>query len=501
MEYIQRAPEADARGVHAQWSANEKAAMEEALGVSYCGRRALVCMKHVGLNVAADGFVNAAITGAHGGLVVVAADDPSMHSSQNEQDSRFYAEFAHVPCLEPATQQEAYDAVGRAFDLSERYGVPVLLRITTRLAHSRADIRCADAAAPAAELRLPEDPRRFVLLPMIARRNYAELLEKQAALAEEAAAPPWTQEIGGGDGSFGIVAAGIGFNYVMETFEGRPPHPVLKISQYPAPEERVRAFLARCRRVLVVEEGAPFLEAKIGGLAAVGGAEVHGRLSGDLPRTGELTPEIVARALGRAPAVVAGADGGDAGQVPARPPQLCRGCPHADSFKALNEVLAAVGPGHVFSDIGCYTLGALPPYEAINTCVDMGASISMAKGAADAGLRPAVAVIGDSTFTHSGMTPLLDAIWEEAPITVLILDNATTAMTGGQDSPATGRLENIVRGLGIAPEHLRVLTPLPSQHEKNVAVLRQEIFEHDGPSVIIFRRECVQTLRRRSRKE
>jgi len=499
MEYVQRAPETAQRGVHAQWSSNEKTAIEEALGMSYAGRRALVCMKHVGLNVAADGFVNAAITGVHGGLVVAVADDPSMHSSQNEQDSRFYAEFAHVPCLEPSNQQEAYEAVRRGFDLSEKWRVPVLLRLTTRLAHSRANIRRTAPPREPNPVRLPPDPRRFVLLPMIARRNFAELLDKQAEFQAAADGPDSLNEyMDAGDCSLGIIACGIGVNYVMETFHGECPHPLVKVSQYPPPRGMIQRLVDSCERLLVVEEGWPFVETRLTGLLrAEVRQRIDGRTTGALPREGELTPEAVARALGRPLP--------DAPSLPPllkpRPPQLCRGCPHADSFRALLEALGDVGPGHVFSDIGCYTLGALPPWNAINSCVDMGASISMAKGAADAGFLPAVAVIGDSTFTHSGMTPLLDAVWEQTPITVIILDNATTAMTGGQDSPATGRLEQIVTGLGVNPEHVHVLPALPNHHGGNVRVLKQEIFEVREPSVIIMRRECVQTARRRARKQ
>ncbi len=493
MEYIQRAPETRDRGLHAQWASNEKTAMEEALGVSYTGRRALVCMKHVGLNVAADGFVNAAITGANGGLVVVVADDPSMHSSQNEQDSRFYAEFAHVPCFEPTDQQEAYDMTRHAFGLSEKHRVPVLLRLTTRLAHSRANVRCSAPCSGETGVRLPSDPTRFVLLPGNARRNYRELLDKQEALVEESTASPFNAFLPGEDTSLGILAAGIAFNYVMESYDGACPHPLLKISQYPLPAELLRHLLDSCERVLVAEEGWPFIENKLHGPLGLS-PRILGRRTGALPREGELTPESVAAALGRPVPARSESD-----LLRNRPPRLCRGCPHADAFRALNEVMSPIGPGHVFSDIGCYTLGALPPYSAINSCVDMGASISMAKGAADAGLRPAVAVIGDSTFTHSGMTPLLDAVWEHTPITVLILDNSTTAMTGGQDSPATGRLTQIVAGLGVPEDHIRVLIPLAKHHEENVTTLREEVFHWDGPSVVIFQRECVQTLRRKKR--
>jgi indolepyruvate ferredoxin oxidoreductase alpha subunit len=496
MEYLQTSAEAARRGVHRQWSANEKCAMEEALGMSYAGRRAMVCMKHVGLNVAADGFINAAITGTHGGLLVVVADDPGMHSSQNEQDSRFYGQFALIPCLEPANQQEAYDMARSGLDLSEANEVPVLLRLTTRLAHSRADIQ---PAPPRAEntTALPAQRQRFVLLPANARANYGRLVARQDDFVALSDASPYNRLLEGPDTSLGIIACGIAFNYLMETFGSAAacPYPVLKLSQYPVPKQLLGKLLQSCDRILVLEEGAPLLEQMLQGpLGPLGPREtIRGRLTGHLPRTGELNPALVAAALGRAPTPPAAVSP----LLRQRPPRLCDGCPHIFSYKALLEVMAEVGKGRVFSDIGCYTLGALPPFEAIDTCVDMGASIGMAKGAADAGLTPTVAVIGDSTFTHSGITPLLDAIWENSNITVFILDNDTTGMTGGQDSVGMGKIEQICLGLGVPREHVRVIVPLPKHHAENVRVLRAEIHDYVGVSVVIAQRECIQTQRRK----
>ena len=485
-EYIQHSKEARERGVHSNWSTNEKTAMESALGMSYAGKRAMSCMKHVGLNVAADGFVNAGITGANGGLLVVVADDPSMHSSQNEQDSRFYGKFAMVPVLEPANQQECYHAAQYGFDLSEKYGTPVMIRITTRLAHSRAGVECADPR-PENELTLPADKRQFVLLPAIARRNYQSLLGKQAAFEEEAEASSLNSYEDADDKTLGIIACGIGYNYLMENYPEGCPHPVLKIGQYPVPRAMVKRMLTSCTRVLILEEGAPMVEEQIRGLMDET-YNISGRLDGVVPRAGELNPNIVAKAL--AMEVQPGMPQPEL--VQPRPPELCKGCPHIDSYNALNEALNELEPGRVFSDIGCYTLGALAPFHSINTCVDMGASITMAKGAADAGLFPAVAVIGDSTFTHSGMTGLLDAIIENTPITVMIVDNETTGMTGGQASAARGKLEDICKGLGIPEEHILVVEPIRKNHEQNVALIKQELF-HRGVSVIIERRECIQT--------
>lgn len=496
MEYVQSAPEADERNVHRQWSANEKCAMEEAIGVSYAGLRSMVCMKHVGLNVAADGFVNAAITGTHGGLIVAVADDPSMHSSQNEQDSRFYAQFAMVPLLEPASQQEAYDMAGYGLALSERLEVPVVIRLTTRLSHSRANITRGARREPNT-MGLPADRKRFVLLPSIAKVNYDRLVERQPEFDTAAEESPYTTLTEGEDTSLGIVACGIAYNYLMECY-GSPracPYPVLKLSQYPLPKRQLRALMERCDKVLLLEEGAPFLEQMLHG--PLGPVEnVIGRLSGHLPRTGELSPAAVAKALGiEVPEPVS-----DETAIRNRPPRLCDGCPHIASYSALMEIIDEIGEGRVFSDIGCYTLGALPPFEAIDSCVDMGASVSMAKGASDSGMGPTIAVIGDSTFTHSGITPLLDAVWEGTNMTVYILDNETTGMTGGQDSVGQGKLEQICIGLGIPEEHVRTFVPLPKNHEENVKILRQEICGYNGVSVVIARRECIQTARRKRRR-
>lgn len=492
-EYIQNSQQAIQRNIHREWSANEKTAMEAALGMSYAGKRTLVCMKHVGMNVAADCFMNAAITGANGGIVITAADDPSMHSSQNEQDSRVYGKFALIPILEPSNQQEAYEMVRYAFALSETVGSPVLLRITTRLAHSRAGVNIHEALAEN-NLRLPDNKRQFVLLPAIARKQYRLLLNKQADFKEASENSPFNHFSEGPDKSLGIIACGISYNYVMENFEGQCPYPLLKICQYPLPRKLIKQILAECERILVVEEGYPLIEELLKGYP--GDKRISGRLDNTLPRDGELNPDLLAKALGlqvkegaAVPEIV----------VP-RPPALCVGCSHRDVYNALNEVLSTYGEGHVFSDIGCYTLGALPPFQSINSCVDMGASITMAKGASDAGLYPAVAVIGDSTFTHSGMTGLLDAVNEHSPITIIISDNESISMTGGQDSAALGKIESICQGIGVDPQHIRVLNPVPKNHEELCRIIREEI-EYQGVSVIIPRRICIQKARREGKKQ
>lgn len=492
-EYIQRSTTAGDHGLHTDWSANEKTAMEAALGMSYAGKRALVCMKHVGLNVAADAFINSAITGINGGLVVLVADDPSMHSSQNEQDSRVYGKFSLVPVLEPANQQECYDMTYEAFSLSEKYKLPVLMRVTTRLAHSRAGVETKEVL-PENKLRVPGDPTQFILLPAFARKRYKGLLELQPSLEEDSAKLGYNKVFEGKDNSKGIIACGIAFNYYMEIAEQHKlEYPLLKISHYPAPVSMIQALVDKTDEIVVLEEGYPVLEELLTGVLRTNYV-VKGRLSGELPRDGELNPGLVAAALGIAlpkgkeiPGIVAN-----------RPPALCKGCSHIDMYNALNEALQPYGPGRVFSDIGCYTLGALPPYNAINSCVDMGASVTMAKGAADAGLHPSIAVIGDSTFTHSGMTGLLDAVVEGTAVTVIISDNSTTGMTGGQKSHATDRLVNICKGLGVEEEHIFELNPLKKYHEENTRKIAEEL-AYKGVSVIIARRECIQTASKRKK--
>lgn len=370
-----------------------------------------------------------------------------------------------------------------------------MLRITTRLAHSRAGVVRKEPRAQN-QFSLPEDLKQFILLPAIARKRYQKLLDSQDAFHELSEKSPHNQYLPGEDRSAGIVACGLAYNYLMENYPGRKvPYPVVKVSQYPLPKNHIEKLYDECRRIIVLEEGYPVVEEVLKGFMNHG-KEINGRLDGTLPRTGELNPNLVGAALGFPQEKMAAIPD----LVTRRPPSLCKGCPHIDSFLGLNEAIAEYGKGRVFSDIGCYTLSALPPYESINTCVDMGASITMAKGAADAGMHPAVAVIGDSTFTHSGMTGLLDAVNDKSSITVLILDNATTGMTGGQPSSAFGRIEEICRGLGVEEDHIRVIKPLRKQHEENTRILKEEL-AYKGVSVIIPRRECIVTLNKRMRQK
>ena len=490
-EYIQHSVFAKGKGIHSRWCTNEKTSMEAALGMSYAGKRALCCMKHVGLNVASDCFMNIAMSGIYGGMIVVVADDPSMHSSQNEQDSRVYGNFAMIPMLEPSNQQEAYDMVYDGFDLSEKLGYPILIRITTRLAHSRTGI-ATRPQKPENPLSFPADGKqRFVLLPALARLRYKKLLDAQKDMLEASEQSAYNQYFDAPDKRLGIIAAGIAFNYLSENYPDGFTHPVLKTSQYPLPIKQIEKITSECDEILILEEGYPVIEGQLRGLLNQG-LTVRGRLDGTVPRDGELNPDIVSKALGKEtqahysiPEI-----------VEKRPPSLCKGCGHIDLYNALNEVLKEYKEPKVFGDIGCYTLGALPPFRTIDSCIDMGAAITMAKGAADAGTHPSIAAIGDSTFAHSGMTGLLDCVNENSNMTIIILDNETTAMTGGQDSICTGRIEAICEGIGVAKEHIRVMVPLPKNHEVMKTILREEI-EYQGVSVVIPRRECIQTLKRR----
>ncbi len=481
--------------VKCRWATNEKTAMEGALGMSYMGKRALVCMKHVGMNVAADAFVNSAMTGANGGLVVVAADDPSMHSSQNEQDSRFYGKFALIPVFEPSSQQEAYDMIRAAFDYSEHFQIPVLMRVTTRMAHSRAVVELRESR-PQNTCSTPKNARQWILLPGNSRVRYNTLLEEQKLFEQNGLESGFNAYQPGEDKSRGIVTCGIAYNYLMENYPNGCPHPVVKISQYPLPKKLIEQLVADgVKEVMVMEEGQPVVEEQMRSLVP-SSIPVTGRLTGALPRAGELTPDSVRKALGMEALATFDAEP----LVAPRPPALCQGCGHRDMYTALNEVAREYPDPRVFADIGCYTLGAMPPFQAINTCVEMGASITMARGASEAGQHPAFAVIGDSTFTHSGITGLLDCVNSKANVVIIISDNLTTGMTGGQDSAGTGRLEAICAGIGVEPEHIRVVVPLPKNMDEIKQVLRDEI-AYNGVSVVIPRRECIQTLKRHAKQQ
>jgi len=473
------------------WSANEKVALEEAVGVSYAGCRALVSMKHVGLNVAADPFMNLAISGVHGGLVIVVADDPSMHSSQNEQDSRYFADFAMVPCLEPASQQECYDMTRAAFELSERMQIPVLLRLVTRLAHSRSQVQLAPARRPNA-LNYVADPSRFTLIPANARRAYVDLIGKQAALTSYSEQHAYNTLMLREGRRPGILVSGMAWSYLQEALGDKlADYHLLRVATYPLPLKKIRRLMDQSTELFVVEEGYPLIERFISALGLMQELPIRGKLSGDLPRTGELSQDLIKPCFGLSVAPTLQLEG-LAQVLVGRPPQLCDKCPHSDAYIAIKEVLAELGTGvRVMGDIGCYTLGYLEPHQAIHACLCMGASIGMAIGAAHAAVKPSLCVIGDGTFTHSGMAPLMDAARENTNIKVFILDNSIVAMTGGQPTMVTDdEVVNLVAGLGVPRAHIRIVEPTAHKKHQTVATIREEL-AYDGLSVIVSRRACV----------
>ena len=475
------------RALHVEWSTNEKVALDVALGAAIGGARALAAMKHVGLNVAADTFMTAAYTGARAGLVIACADDPGMHSSQNEQDNRLFARFAGVPLLEPADSQEAYDFTRLAFELAERFDVPVLLRTTTRVAHARGVV-VRGARHDAVVTGFRREPRKFVMLPGHARGRHRVLLERLAALGAESEASALNRmELR--DRRLGVITSGIAYQYVREVV---PDASVLKLGlAFPFPAELVRRFAGEVERVVVVEELEPILEGEIRAV----GVDVVGKAW--FPRDGELTVEIVARAFEQA-GYRSPSPAGEPATLPvaARPPVLCPGCPHVVPFLALRQLDTIVS-----GDIGCYTLAATEPLSAMDTTVAMGSSIGMAIGLARSGgaPRPVVAVIGDSTFMHGGLPALADAVYNGTKLTVVILDNGTTAMTGGQGHPAAGLtlrgdpaptvdLVALCRALGVA--WVRVVDPYDLAATR---IALGDAIAHPGVAVVITNRPCVET--------
>jgi len=521
MEFLQIKAEEN-NSFTAKWCTNEKTALEAAMGTSFAGKRALVTMKHVGLNVASDPFVNSALLGIKGGLVIAVADDPGMHSSQGEQDSRFYAFFALVPCLEPRSQQEAYDLCREAFDLSEQFHLPVMLRLVTRLSHARSAV-CTKPKREQNPCSKAEDKTQWMLLPAYARKNYISLINKYDELKHWSVNHPLNKlEIEDRDNTFTVITSGMGGNYYEENLtdiiakHGKALSR-LHIAAYPLPEDSIQKLCEKANEVLVIEEGQPLIEEKLRGVLPKS-IKIRGRLGGSkepcLPRTGELDPDNVRFALGLNPrsSVLDILPAGNIavqfaeGKV-GRPPQLCQGCPHADSYETLNKVVSQLdnSPGHpkisITSDIGCYSLGAGPPYSAIESIVCMGASVGMARGAADAGIPYAFAVIGDSTFIHSGITALIDAVEANTPMTLIILDNSTVAMTGCQITAfPSAKLKNLILGTGLDPAHYLELEAKKQLVEENAVKLQKEA-EYSGLSVVVFKRECLEVARKRRKPE
>ncbi len=475
-------------GLWAEWSPNEKVALDVAIGAAYAGQRALATMKMVGLNVAADSLFYVAYTGLVGGLVIVTADDPGMHSSQNEQDNRQYARFAKVPMVEPSDSQECKDFVGYALDISERFDAPVLLRTTTRVAHSQTAVEVEERSGPQGDgepKSYKRDKAKYVMVPGYARARHPVVEQRLKDLAEFAETFEGNR-IEWGSPDLGIISGGIAYQYAREVFKDAS---FLKLGMsYPLPERKIKEFASKVKRLLVVEDLDPFWEEQV----RLMGVEVEGKKY--FPMIGEFSPDVV-----RAGAVKAGLMEEKAlapvelPELPGRPPILCPGCRHRGVFFVLSKLKAVVN-----GDIGCYALGVNPPLAAVDTTGCMGASFGVVHGVNKAGIvERAVGVLGDSTFFHSGIAPLINIVYNGSNSTTIILDNHTTAMTGHQENPGTGRtllgeptdaidIENLVRAIGV--KDVRVVDPYDL---KAVEAALKGAFATEGPSVIIATGPCV----------
>lgn len=482
-------------GVRAEWASNEKVALDAAAGASFGGARALAAMKHVGVNVAADSLMSLSYTGVKGGLVLVSADDPGCFSSQNEQDNRQYARFGKFPCLEPSDSEEARQFTRLAFDLSERFSTPVMLRSTTRLSHSKSPVEVEKPEDGRSLQPLPpfeRHPERYVIIPAIARLRHPVVEQRLLEIAAWAETAP-VNRIEWGDRSLGIITCGMAYQVVREVLAG---FSILKLGLvHPLPRQMIRGFAEAVERVVVVEELDPFIEEQVRAM----GIDCVGKEY--FPVTGELTLARARQAAlaARLPAQPALSEAAEARiEVPARPPALCPGCPHRAFFYNLRRWRKqAIFPG----DIGCYSMGFLAPFEATDTIISMGASIGMAHGLKQAGAQEKViAIIGDSTFFHAGLSPLASAVYNQGNIVVAILDNRITAMTGGQQHPGTGitlqglkgraiDIAPVVRALGV--EHVWEVDGLDVQAINRA--LKEAMAVEEGPAVVIVQGACVFT--------
>ena len=475
-------------GAYTEWAPNEKTAMEAVAGASLTGARGICTMKHVGLNVAADPFFTLSYTGVNGGIIVVSADDPEMHSSQNEQDNRNYARAAKVPMLEPSTAQEALEFTKLAFELSERHDTPVMLRVTTRLCHSDGVVEVGEREGGAEACTPEKQSGKYVMIPGRARARRVVIAERTRALREWAETAPVNRVEKAGT-NIGIISSGVAYEYAKEVM---PEASFLKLGMtWPLPEQLIREFAASVDKVYVIEELDLYLTEQVRAL----GVTVEA-LPEDL-QLGELSPRRVKEALTGTSSPAAAAGGSE---LPARPAQLCAGCPHRGPFHILRKLRV-----FVTGDIGCYTLGTLPPLQALDTCLCMGAGIGMAHGINQAcgEKQKAVAVIGDSTFMHSGLTGLLNIAYNQSPTVVMILDNSITAMTGGQNHPGTGVKMNGEPGGRVDLEAICRACGIPNVRrfdarnlEETEEVIRTAV-DSDEPWVIIATHPCVLVSRER----
>ncbi len=471
-------------GVYAEWSPNEKVALEVSIGAALAGAKVMATMKHVGVNVAADPLFTVSYTGTNGALVIITADDPSLHSSQNEQDNRNYAKFAKIPMLEPADSQEAKDYIKIAFDISEKFDTPVFLRMTTRVSHSKSIVRVEDPVDVVDTTEIRYDSAKYVMVPFNARAARVKVEKRMEALVSFAETFPENRvEINGTDA--GIITAGMPYNYAKDVF---PEYSYLKLGMvHPLPVKLISEFASKIKRIYVVEELDPFIEEQL----KARGLNVTGKEI--FPYTNEFDPGVVKRAIGGYSDKLT-----DLSQlmIPPRPPNLCPGCPHRGLFYVLGKLKAFVA-----GDIGCYTLSFMKPLEGLDSCICMGASIGMTHGMSkalkDKGKGKVIGVIGDSTFIHSGITPLLNMAYNKSNAVIVICDNRTTAMTGMQEHPATGftlqgeetkSLNFAVLASALGIDSVRVIDPYDI---KNTRTVMKEELSKDGPSVVISRRACA----------
>jgi indolepyruvate ferredoxin oxidoreductase alpha subunit len=476
--------------VYAEWAPNEKVAVDVAIGAAYAGRRGMASMKHVGLNVAADSFMYASMTGMEAGLVIVSADDPAMHSSQNEQDNRTFAKFARIPCLEPSDSQEAKDMTVAAFELSERFDTPVLLRLTTRICHSTSAVELGERTdfTPVEPKPFPRNPAKYVMVPGNAVKRHPVIEQRILDVAEFAESFPYNR-IEAGERSLGIITCGVSYQYAREVF---PSASILRLGlTWPLPERLIRQFAASVERLIVIEELDPFIEEAV----RLMGISIEGKSI--FPLMGEFDPRVVRESAIQAGLLPASAHvplpDVEVGPLPTRPPVLCPGCPHRPLFYILNKLKVPVN-----GDIGCYTLGLIPPLSAIHSCGCMGAGIAVAHGAVKAGSpEKHVAVIGDSTFFHTGIPALINTVYNRSQMITVIMDNRVTGMTGHQENPGTGRtlqgehttvieLEPLVRALGI--KHVKTV---PAFAVLEIETTLKEFLKLDEPAVLITLEPCA----------
>ena len=501
-EIIETVSKVPHEGVHLEWSVNEKAALEVAAAAAYSGARAMVTMKQMGLNVASDPLMSVAYIGVKGGLVIVSADDPGPISSQTEQDTRRFADFCRIPVFDPSSPEEAYEMIREAFEYSEKYGTPVLFRPTTRVCHAYASIETPDAFTPGTYDGFERDPSRWVIFPRLSFLNHGKIEKRNEEIVRDFSSFRFNTVEGRGTGK-AVVASGVSYTYVKECLKGRDGVRLIRVATaFPFPEDFMLKALDGVEEVLCVEELSPYIEEQI--LKTAGKhhlpLRVSGKLDGSVPHNGENSVERCSEVLDRFLGIRTGleqSDLSDAPALPVRPPVLCAGCPHRASFYAVKQAMK--GKKAVFcGDIGCYTLGNAMPLDMVDTCLCMGAGITMAQGLSH--MNPdtvCFAFVGDSTFFASGMTGVVNAVYNEAEIILCVLDNSTTAMTGHQPHPGTGRnmmgnvvdkvsIEKVLEGIGVK----KILTVDPLDLEESVRAVR-ECAGEKGVRAIVFRSPCV----------